>query len=424
VPVLAVVLAISAAGFAAVPARCLPVVVRSVFVTTAAGTADLDSWTLAGHPGLALPAGVAAGDTICQTIASDAGLANAAAFVAWLSDGTDDAWCRALGLTGKRADDCGQDGAPLTGGMARARLGSTVFTSGYAALFPADPLDTREPLQPARVFESGLPITTDIRYWTGTTATGTADADSCGDWRDESAGEGLAGSPTATLIGWTSAGKPACSTSQHLLCVERGIGSAPPIPTRGGRRAFVTSVMGTGDLGSWADGGGLGSLRAGNRICQTRAAAAGLAYPETFAAWLSTSASDARDRFAPVDGPWVRMDGLQIAASVAALTSGSLQTAIDRDELGHPVFNAQVWTGTSADGTTADATCAEWTDGSSAASGEIGRGFESSARWTQALVGLCDQPKRLYCLSTADPALLFADGFDSGSTRIWAAAGP
>jgi hypothetical protein len=188
---------------------------------------------------------------------------------------------------------------------------------------------------------------------------------------------------------------------------------------RGGRRAFVTSVKGSGNLGSWPAAGGETGIAAGDAICRKVAADAGVALADSFKAWLSTATTDARTRF--TDGPWVRMDGLLLAESLAELTAGLLRTAIDRDEAGTPLVNG-VWTGTSSEGFDVGSTdCDGWTDGF-AAFGALGVSNESSDAWTHDSESGCVNPRNLYCLSDATPALLFADGFDSGSARFWSAS--
>jgi len=52
------------------------------------------------------------------------------------------------------------------------------------------------------------------------------------------------------------------------------------------RVAFVTSVTGTADLGSWPEAGSAVGAAAGNAICRTLAADAGLQNAGTFIAWL------------------------------------------------------------------------------------------------------------------------------------------
>ena len=71
---------------------------KVAFVTSVTGTADLGSWPEAGSA-----VGASAGDEICRTLATDAGLQNADTFIAWLSTSTDDAYCRLHGFTGKKS---------------------------------------------------------------------------------------------------------------------------------------------------------------------------------------------------------------------------------------------------------------------------------------------------------------------------------
>ena len=65
-----------------------------MFVTSVAGSGELSSWDDAGTL-----TGVAAGDAICQARATAAALPNPATYRAWLSDDTDDAYCRLHGLS-------------------------------------------------------------------------------------------------------------------------------------------------------------------------------------------------------------------------------------------------------------------------------------------------------------------------------------
>ena len=71
-------------------------------------------------------------------------------------------------------------------------------------------------------------------------------------------------------------------------------GTAPP----GNKVVFVTSVNGSGDLGSWPGAGGNTGLAAGDAIWQARADAAGLT--GTFKAWLSDSSTDAKGAYCPL----------------------------------------------------------------------------------------------------------------------------
>jgi hypothetical protein len=390
---------------------------RTVFVTSIAGNGDLQSWQL--PPGLPpIPvSGSGAGNVICQALALRAGLADPVAYRAWLSDGNGDAFCRLLGLSGTKANDCGQPGLVPTAGPWARRDGLT-FADSLVAITSGTPSLA---LSPARLDENGQPVGEPYAVWTGTFPSGTASDSSCANWESSSSSQlAVAGSAVRTIDSWTDDDATAsCDEHRRLLCMQVGPGPAPPSPVRGGRFAFVTSNSGNADLGSWNEAGAEVGIAAGDAICRARALAGGLAFPETFKAWLSDDAIDARDRF--TSGPWIRLDGFLVAESLAALTDGTLDTAIDRDELAAPFDGvSRAWTGTSPAGERGGENCANW--GSEDAQGRVGRVVDTTGDWTAEADTHCGSKLHLYCLSDANPGLLFADGFESASFRLWSAA--
>ncbi|TJV27186.1 MAG: hypothetical protein E5Y04_07180 [Mesorhizobium sp.] len=124
---------------------------------------------------------------------------------------------------------------------------------------------------------------------------------------------------------------------------------------------FVTSV----GSGKGAD---LGGLKGADAHCASLAEAAGVT-GKSWAAYLSTSDTDARDRIGK--GPWVNAKGVKIADDVASLHSDAngitKQTALN--EKGEAVSGRgdtpnrhDVLTGSKPDGTKiADQTCGDWT---------------------------------------------------------------
>jgi hypothetical protein len=124
---------------------------------------------------------------------------------------------------------------------------------------------------------------------------------------------------------------------------------------------FITSV----GLGKGAN---LGGLEGADAHCAALAEAAGVT-GKSWAAYLSTSTVDARDRIG--SGPWFNAKGEKIADDVASLHSDanmiSKQTALD--EKGMPVNGRgdapnrhDILTGTMPDGMKiADQTCGDWT---------------------------------------------------------------
>ncbi|MER9350583.1 hypothetical protein [Mesorhizobium sp. M0227] len=124
---------------------------------------------------------------------------------------------------------------------------------------------------------------------------------------------------------------------------------------------FVTSV----GSGKGAD---LGGLKGADAHCASLAEAAGVT-GKSWAAYLSTSDTDARDRIG--NGPWVNAKGIKIADHVASLHSDAngitKQTALNEkgeavNGRGDTPNRHDVLTGSKPDGTKiADQTCGDWT---------------------------------------------------------------
>ncbi|NGN43527.1 hypothetical protein G6N74_20865 [Mesorhizobium sp. CGMCC 1.15528] len=123
---------------------------------------------------------------------------------------------------------------------------------------------------------------------------------------------------------------------------------------------FVTS-QGPGD------GANLGGLEGADAHCGSLAEAAGVT-GKTWAAYLSTSETNARDRIGA--GPWVNSKGETIAESVEALHSeqNGITKATALNEKGEQVNGRgdtpnrhDILTGSMPDGTAHEATCENWT---------------------------------------------------------------
>ena len=115
-------------------------------------------------------------------------------------------------------------------------------------------------------------------------------------------------------------------------------------------------------------GADLGGLKGADAHCASLAKAAGVT-GKTWAAYLSTSDTDARDRIGK--GPWVNAKGVKIADDVASLHSDAngitKQTALnEKGEVvngrGDTPNRHDMLTGSKPDGTKiADQTCGDWT---------------------------------------------------------------
>ena len=386
---------------------------RVVFATSVTGTGDLGSWPDAGGA-----TGLAAGDAICQARATAAGLANPSSFVGWLSDSSNDAYCRVHNFSGVKSANCGQPSLPVA-------AGPWIRTDGFPFGEAIDQL-----LSPDQVVytaiqldELGRTIPAFSGFFTATNVDGTffTIAGTCGDWTTTS-GDTTAGWESRTSGSWTNAGGGQCATANRLVCLETL--SGPPLPplTPPTRLAFATSVRGNGELGSWPEAGLDVGVAAGDAICQALATAAGLDDPSTFIAWLSDGTTDAIDRIVH-DGPWQRPDGVQVAASKADLVDGILFAPINVTEQGDYLDNWAVWSGTNFTGSGTGVDCGDWFVGVAGTDGTYGANNDFRV-WTQASQIGCDfGAGRLYCLSDA-PTPIFSDGFESGDTSMWSVTVP
>jgi hypothetical protein len=138
-------------------------------------------------------------------------------------------------------------------------------------------------------------------------------------------------------------------------------------------------------------------VAAGDAVCRSLAAKAGLPNAGIFKAWLSDGLMNAKDRLT-TDGPWVRADGVKVAETKADLTDGSLFTSISVTEVGVYRPGSAVWTGAEATGVTAADRCNDWTSGSPGSNGVSGFALAVSDSWSRYTVQSCDQIfGYLYC---------------------------
>ena len=177
-----------------------------------------------------------------------------------------------------------------------------------------------------------------------------------------------------------------------------------------GRLVFVTSELYDGDLGG---------LSGADLKCATLAAAAGLAHPYLYKAWLADGFSAPQPRFIQKDlvgVPYIRPDGRVVAADFDALVTSGPQTGIALTEQGDMLFDEPVWTNTSAFGGvfSPENHCAHWTSKSDQLGARVGQNalyieagpewqtWQDERRWTSFVNLKCSQEQRLYC---------FDDGF-------------
>ncbi len=352
-----------------------------VFVTSVMGTGNLGSWADAGGA-----TGLAAADNVCNARAIAAGLSGT--FVAWLSTATDDAYCRVQGFSGENSANCGQAMLPRQAGPWSRRDGSPFGLSLLATVGSQQYI-----YNPTRFDENGTALPGHL-YFTNSEGPGQGDSGDCGGWTNETGLNVDAGQTDATALQWSYGGAtPDCSESHHLLCFERGVGPALTFPAISGKRVFVTSATGNCNLSTWTGAGGQTGLAAADAICKARATAASLTDADRFEAMLATSTSAITDRISS-DGPFVRIDGVRVAANKQALVTSTLDSTIHQAENGmYP--DGFVWTG--AGGTD---TCGDWTGGNGGVA-MVGRNFLATAQWAtvpQNHATYSTIANRLYCV--------------------------
>jgi len=139
--------------------------------------------------------------------------------------------------------------------------------------------------------------------------------------------------------------------------------AAPSVDAQDGAEPgfFITSV-------NPGNGANLGGLAGADAHCTTLAEAAGLD-GRTWAAYLSSSEEDARDRIG--NGPWYNVDGVLVAENVEQLhdaDANMLSKQASLSESGE-VINGRgdepnrhdILTGSAADGTLSGTACDDWT---------------------------------------------------------------
>ena len=359
---------------------------NQVFVTSVKGSGNLSTWDDANGK-----TGIEAGDAICQARAQAAGLQGT--FVAWLSDEQNDAYCRVHGLSGKKSDNCGQTSLPVN-------AGPWVRTDGF-------------PFAPAalQLFEEGVVysgLTTDEFsqteqrwYFTGTRTSGILttygnSSHSCENWTNSSDQNDAAGSVSSFEGRWSSSTSQSCSGNSQLVCFETGPGPALPPFVRPGKKSFLTSIEGTGNLSTWTGADGKTGIEAGDAVCRNLARQAGLENADHFKAWLSNNTTNAGDGIQS-DGPWVRLDGILIAENKDDLVNGRLLTILKLTEKGIYSNESYAWTGTPAIGIQIDKTCGNWKNADSESQGYISRIFDNTL-WRYNGYNECNSMHPLYCI--------------------------
>ncbi len=382
-----------------------------IFATSESGNGQLWQWSTSSSL-----VGLAAGDAICQAEATVAGLPNPDTYVAWLSDDTHDAWCRAHGLSGKKSTNCGEPTLPDTAGP-WVKLNGYPFGGEIGEIFNHGLVYSPVEFDPVG-YGAGVMPALPRDAWTGTNASGAAwgggGVRDCFGWDKGTPAEyGLMGNLDATSSYWTANYSTTCDVANRLICLAAGDHEPLPAPVAD-NYVFATDAQGPGVFDGWADAGGESGLSAADNICQAEASASGLANPERYVAWLSDSGNDAYCRangrggtiagncglpFLPgVAGPWNRLDNIPFGGTLTEMIYSNLIYSPIRLDINHAASHPRdAWTGTDASGAFTGLNCVNWNE--TEATATQGHLDSASVAWTAASASGCDLDHRLICLS-------------------------
>ena len=330
-----------------------------------------------------------AADALCQRAAVSAG--KSGNFIAIIQANGDDAFARIKDSDGPWAL---ADGTPVANTQSELRQGlwhASIDQTASGAT-RADAGDNGQ----NRVWTLGVPAVDCNSYSTGTNAHGS-----------------YVGDFALTGPDGISAGSVTCDKKSALYCAQVGSGAGPnvfPTPPAGAKIAFTAPGPYPGDFGS-SDGGFVdASVRNGDagadvhlvadEACNEMARGNGLA--GKFHAWVSSSTMPAAAYFTSLsmNGPWVRSDGIEVAASLADLTASGARAQVElgADGLFLSNLGSRVWSGTNGDGGIAIGTnCSDYTTTSAASSSKNGKSSYKGSEWASVTSDQCSLTAAFYC---------------------------
>jgi hypothetical protein len=375
-----------------------------MFTTSTTGTGNL----LTGW-GVSAASGLAAADAVCAARATAAALPGT--YVAWMSDSQNDAYCRVHGLSGKKANNCGQASLPTSAGPWVRAGDFKPFASTIDKLLAPN----HQVFYAADYNESGSIInSTSDRVWTATDDAGVWTNNDCNSWTSSSAGftagygEVLGGGTSWTRSSTTD---NSCSAFYHLRCMETGSGPAlPPMHPQNVKRAFITSVSGNGNLSAWPDSFGATGNAAPDAICQARARFAGYPNASAFKAWWTYySFYISSGRINTTSVAYARPDGVILANNRTDLLDLRIQAPWEQTELNTYVSGSAdaggAWTGTYPSSTIGQYyssssfySCSNWTNGTNSYQAPVGRFDLLDYRQMHVQLASCDALNRFYCV--------------------------
>jgi len=218
----------------------------------------------------------------------------------------------------------------------------------------------------------------------------------------------------------------------QILVVLLLVGLAVPAEAAN-RRAFVTSVTGSGNISTWPGASGATALDKADAVCRARAAAAQpspLPNAATYRAWISTASTDAYCHVQglggkkasgcgggalPGGGPWYLANGITpFAATLDELASEpyAIYRPLFLDENLDEIVDGRLLTGTFFSGEAVPSSnCSDWTSASAAQQVSSGNTSASAYQWSGNGIVACNQALHLLCLEP---------GAGDGPSQTWA----
>ncbi|HVV82041.1 MAG TPA: choice-of-anchor D domain-containing protein [Kofleriaceae bacterium] len=315
--------------------------------------------------------GVGPYDAACNTLATQAGINNAAGtnFIAWISIANSMASSR-LGAA-----------APAQGWV---RMDGRVFATSLNSLYG------NQVLNPIRYSETGADLS-DSNVLTGTNSDGTLAAN-CNGWTSTAAAVSVSyGSSSGGPSAWTGDSGSTCSNVSpgRLICMMKQFTAAPAIATFPGKKVWMTNAPFS-----------VSATNSPDTACNTDRPA-GVASGRALIARTTAAASS----LLTAAQMYVRPDGQEVgtgAELAANLSRGGIWQAGNGAYVSASDSHGWVWTGSLAIdqvGTVAS-TCGNWADNSQAA-GRLGAATRSRALFWSLGTETCSPTQgnvpRLYC---------------------------
>jgi hypothetical protein len=203
---------------------------------------------------------------------------------------------------------------------------------------------------------------------------------------------------------WTAAGNSSTvgRPGTRLYCFGTDIDDEMAFVPSKGRNAFLSSFL--FDLSTGFDIGGgtfVKGLDGANALCQAQAR--GRSLSGTYRALLATTTRAAIDFFevGPETRPWVRLDGVPLAATAQDFANGDFLTALDLLQDGTGYYAYRTWTGADSLSSVGTDTCTDWTDSANPNQTRVGHSVATESGFFNYQLSSCNpvnNPNHLYCL--------------------------